>query len=286
MVEVGAKVTDVKLGDRVWGTALLPCFKCEWCQRKEYIRCPNVKVGGIWGLHGGFAEYVWFPVILLNRNVVKLAETMSYHDGVLIEPISVGVGIVKRAEPKTDDVVVVLGAGIIGLGTVVNLKALGVSKVIVSEVSEKRLQVAKELGADILINAGKEDVVKRVMDDTSGRGADIVVEVAGKPVTFLQSIDMVRPDGKIMIAATYEESFEFNPSLARPGMPKTSLLRKAIRMFGCYGGGNFQGSFELIKAGKVKDKQVVTHVFPLDRIKEAFETQMNAKESIKVMIEP
>jgi threonine dehydrogenase-like Zn-dependent dehydrogenase len=96
---------------------------------------------------------------------------------------------------------------------------------------------------------------------------------------------MVRRDGKVMVAATYDEPFEFDPSLVRPGMRSSSLVRKAIRMIGCYGG-DFQGSFDLIEAGKVKDKQVVTHVFPLDRVEDALETAANAQESVKVMIEP
>ena len=235
------------------------------------------------GLHGGFAEYLWVPVVVLPQedtdivpNVIKLPETMSYQDGVLIEPINVGAGVVKYAEPKTSDVAVVLGAGTIGLGTVVNLKAKGVSRILVTDISEKRLQAARELGADLVLNPAKEDVVKRVMEETSGKGADIVVETAGKPVTFLQSIDMVRRGGKIMMAGLYEEPVEFNPNL---------LVLKAVRTIGC-SDAHFAESFELMKAGKVKDKQVVTHTFPLDRINEAFETAINTKESIKVMIEP
>ena len=96
---------------------------------------------------------------------------------------------------------------------------------------------------------------------------------------------MVRRDGKVMIVATYKHSFEFNPSLARPGLPMSSLMRKAVRMLGCMGGDPV-GSFDLIKRGKVKDSQVVSHVFPLDRINEAFESALNTNESIKVMIEP
>jgi L-iditol 2-dehydrogenase len=285
VVEVGSKVTSVKVGDRVWGTALKPCFKCERCQAEDYLQCKDLKAGGINGLHGGFAEYVWFPVVLLDRNVIKLADTMSYQDGALIEPIGVGTLAAKRTGAKAGDVAIVLGAGIVGLGAVAKLKDMGVSKLMASDISEKRLKAAKALGADILIDAAKEDVVKRVMDETSGRGADVVVEGAGKPATFLQSIDMVRPFGTIGVVATYEETFKFNPSLARPGMPMTSLVRKNIRMNGCYGL-DAHGSFDLIKRGKVKDKQVVSHVFPLDKIVEAFETQMNARDSIKVMVEP
>jgi len=276
VVEVGAKVTDVKVGDRVWAYGRVPCFECEWCKRKEYLQCPNLKYSGIMA-NGGFAEYVWHPFIGLNEIVIKLPDTMSYQDGALIEPISVGAGAAKDAEPKTGDVVVVLGAGSVGLGAVAKAKALGVSKVIASEVSAKRLKAAKELGADVVINPAEEDAVKRVMKETSGKGADIVIEAAGKPVTFIQSIEMARAFGKVMLVALYEQSFEFNPSPA---------IWKRVRMQPAPWPQDFSGAFELIKAGKVKDKQVVSHTFPLDKINEAFEAQRNAKESIKVMIEP
>jgi len=286
VVEVGANVKDVEVGDRVWTWPILPCFECEWCKeegyKKNYLKCSNIKMAGR-GLHGGFAEYLWVPLVVLPQedtdilpSVIKLPETMSYQDGVLIEPVTVGVNALNKAEAKTDDVVVVLGAGIIGLGTVIKAKDLGAAKIIVSDISEKRLQAAKELGANLTLNPTEEDIVKRVMEETSDKGADVVVETAGKPVTFLQSVDMVRRGGKIMIVAIYEESFEFNP---------TSFVHKAIRTIGCIEA-DWTESFRLIKAGKVKDKQVVSHVFPLDRINEAFETAINTKESIKVMIEP
>ncbi|MDD5082855.1 MAG: alcohol dehydrogenase catalytic domain-containing protein [Dehalococcoidales bacterium] len=285
VVEVGSKVKDVKVGDRVFAKAMLPCFECDFCKKEDYMHCRSAKSGGVWGLHGGFAEYIWLPIAMLDKTVFRLANTMSYQDGALVEPIGVGTYVVNRAEPAHSDTVIVLGAGIIGLGAIAKFKDLGVSKLMTSDISEKRLKAARELGADILIDATKEDVIKRVMQETSGKGADIVVEAAGKPATFLQAIDMVRPDGKMAVVATYEESFDFNPSLARPGMPMTSLVRKGVRLIGCLGG-DWAGGFDLIKRGKVKDKQVVSHVFPLDKIVAAFEMQMNARESIKVMIEP
>ena len=284
VVEVGANVKDVKVGDRVWVEAALPCFECEWCKkegyRENYLRCRNVKVGGIRGLHGGFAEYLWVPVVVLPQegtdilpSVIKLPDAMSYQDGALIEPVSVGA--VKYAEPTTDDVAVILGAGIIGLGTVANLKALGVRRIIATDVSEKRLQAARELGADLVLNPAKADIVRRVMEET-GRGADIAVETAGKPETFRTSIDIVRRGGKIMMVGLYEEPVEFSPNL---------LVMKAVRTIGCIDA-HFNEGFEIMKAGRVKDRQVVSHTFPLDRINEAFKTAIDTHESIKVMIEP
>ena len=282
VVEVGANVKDVKVGDRVFAEGLLPCFECEACKAKDYARCSaGLGVAGLSKLHGGFAEYLWVPVVLRDStgtlaNIFKLPDTMSYQEGALVEPMGVGAGTARNAQPEAGDVVVVLGTGIVGLGAVVSLKAAGVAKLIASDVSEKRLQAAKELGADVILNATDEDVVKRVKEETAGKGADIVVESAGLPVTFAQSLDMVRRGGKIVVVAYYEKPAEFKPHI---------LINKNIKLVPGRGA-DFRGAFELMKAGKVKDRQVVSHAFPLDKIHEALETAMNTKESIKVMIEP
>ncbi len=287
VVEVGANVKDLKIGDRVWVEAVLHCFECDWCKqggyRTNYFRCRNVKAGGIGGLHGGFAEYLWVPLVVLPEegtdnlpSVIKLPDSMSFQDGALIEPMTVGAGAVKYAQPTTDDIAVVLGAGIIGLGTVLQLKAHNVARVIATDISAKRLQAARELGADLTLNPSDDDLVKRIMQETSGRGADIVVETAGKPDTLRQSISLVRRAGKIMLVGLYEESVEINANL---------LVLKAIRTIGCIDA-HFLESFEIMQAGMLKDKQVVTHTFPLDKITEAFETAIDTQESIKVMIEP
>ena len=285
VVEIGKDVADVRVGDRVWAVTMLPCFQCEACRRDEYFRCRDAKGGGVSGHDGAFSEYTWVPVVALNRNVLKMPDSMSYQDGALVEPVGVGAGAARRAEPQSSDTVVVLGVGVVGLGAVAALKDMGVARIIASDVSEKRLAVAGELGADVLINAAEQDAVARVTEETTGRGADIVVEAAGIPATFQQSIDMVRRDGKVMVVATYDEPFEFDPSLARPGLRMSSLVRKAVRMLGCYGGDSL-GAYDLIRRGKLKASQVVTQTFPLDEIEKAFEVQMNARESIKVMIEP
>lgn len=283
VVETGVNVTDVKVGDRVWAWPFLPCFECGSCRQKDYWACTNRKGMAGQGMHGGFAEYVWVPAVVVPQkntdivpNVIKLPDAMSYQDGVLIEPISVGAGAVKTAAPEADDVVAVLGAGIIGLGTVVSLRASGVSRIIVSDVSERRLKAAETLGASMVLNAAEEDVVRRVMAETSGRGADIVVEVAGKPVTFRQAVEAVRRHGKVMLAGIYEETVAFSPNV---------LVLKAVRTIGLIDA-HFAEGFEIMKAGWVKDGQVVSHAFPLDRISEAFETAADPQESIKVMIEP
>jgi len=286
VIEVGANVADIKKGDRVTAASVQPCGQCHWCQKKQTHRCPNMKVFGV-HMPGAFAEYISVPLALINQTVFPLPDEISYEDGATVEPLSVAANTVKKAEPSAEDTVVILGMGMIGQCALQVFKTIGVAKVIISEVSKKRLQVAEAMGADVVINAAEEDPIQRVREATSGMGADIVVECAGAPVTFQQAIEMVRgglqqafetvrPDSKIMLVGIYEQPIQWLPN---------SVVRKSIRMIGCYAG-SFPPAIELLKTGKVNTRPLVTHEYPLDKAREAFETQLKADESIKVLIKP
>ena len=283
VVEVGASVADIRKGERVTVASLLPCGDCQWCRRGQLERCSSTKILGL-QCPGAFAEYVSIPIAVLNRTVFPLPDGMSYEDGATVEPLSVGGDAAMQAEPSAEDTVVILGAGMIGQCSLQAFKAMGVSKVIVSEVSRKRLEVAREMGADVVINAAEEDPVRRVREETSGMGADIVAECAGAPATFQQALDMVRgstfetasPGGKILLVGIYEQPVQWAP---------LSFIRKNVRMIGCFAG-SFPRAIDLIQAGKVNTRPLITQEFPLDQAREAFETQLKADESIKVLIKP
>jgi len=272
VTEVGANVTDLKPGMRV-------------------------AVGGA----GAYAEYVGVPRVMLNRNIFPLPDDMSFEAGATTEPVSVGVNAAKRAEPKADDLVVVLGAGMIGQGTWQAFKAMGASRVIVCEMGKKRLEVTRALGADMVINVAEEDPVEKINELTSGQGADIVAECAGSASALRQATEMVRgggywqmtrgmytgiqprppvdmlsDGGKIMMVAVYENMVEWQP---------TPVMVKGVRMIGCIAG-RLGEALELMRAGKIKTQPLITHEFPLDDITAAFEMQERPEEAVKVVIRP
>jgi len=275
VTEVGVNVTDIKPGDRV------------------------AVAGG-----GAYAEYVGIPWAMLNRNIFQLPDDMPYEVAATIEPVSCGVNAAERAEPKPEDTVVVLGAGMIGQGTWQAFKASGVSKVIVSEIGKKRLDLTRALGPDVLINAAEENPVERVNEITSGEGADIVADCAGSASALQQAtmmvrgggywkammmrtaaprqpgnrtpIDILSDGGKIMLVATYESMVEWQPTIP---------VAKGVRLIGCIAG-RLGDSLELMRAGKIDTRSLVTHEFPLDKITEAFETQAKPEEAVKVVIKP
>jgi len=273
--EVGANVTGIHKGDRVTALGYKTCGECSWCRRDLPQRCTARKFVG-YAFPGGFAEYVSIPVAILKTTVFPLPDTISYEEGAAVEPLSIAIHAARRAEPTSKETVVVLGAGMIGQCALQVFKALGAAKVIVSELGRKRLEVAAATGADIIIDAGKYDTRERVLEVTAGDGPDTVVECAGSPITFQEAVDMVRGGGKIMLVGVYSKPISWNPF---------DLIRKNVRMIGCLGG-SFPRAIDLISSGTVNAKALVTHTFPLDRAKEAFETQLKADEAVKVLIKP
>ncbi|MBN1664652.1 MAG: zinc-binding dehydrogenase [Deltaproteobacteria bacterium] len=268
VIEVGANVKYIEKGQRVIA----------------------VGVGLRLNAPGGFAEYVSIPIARLNRTVYLLPDELSYEEGAMLEPLVVGISAAKKGNPTAQDAVAILGMGIIGQCTAQVFKAIGVSKIMVSEIGKKRLELSKTIGAaDIVINALKEDVIARVLEITSGMGADIVVECAGVPITFLQAVDMVRPSrldpkmrlipgGKVILAAIYERPIEWLPN---------RLVFSNIEMIGMMGGeGTFPAAIDLVKTGQVNLKPLISHEFPLAQAREAFDTHLKADESVKILIKP
>jgi threonine dehydrogenase-like Zn-dependent dehydrogenase len=302
VVEVGSEVTIVKVGDRIFSEPVFrPCYRCESCRLNDYWRCVNWGEGEIGrAIHGAFAEYLWVPFVT-NDSIIKLPKTLSYRDLALIEPLSLSVGLARKA--KTDDLVVVLGQELVGLGTVAELKKMGVAKVIASDISQKHLEAAKEAGADIVVDALNEDIVRVVMKETSGIGADVVIQSDSRPVATLQAISMARRMGKVWLALAYSAPLMLNTSGTSihsgvswigPGAGYSELplmfdpsMINLQTAWGTLGAKmpRWLGALELIKSGRITADKHVTHVFPLEKTKEAFDLASNPHETIKVMVE-
>lgn len=321
VAEIGKKVKDVNIGDRVVAlvapTHVAPkgCGQCFWCLRGQPQWCPNTghkpcgecdycKSGRFWmcdsmqrhmligyGRNGAYAEYVFVPDAELNKNVFRLPDSVSFEEAALIEPLWGGYRWVMMANPQPHETAVVTGLGAIGLSVMLVLKQY-VSRVIVTEVSQKRLQLAKQLGADIAIDASKEDPVQRVIELTgtgrsyAGKGggcADIVMECSGVPVALQQAIEMTRTGGRIVLVGVFEQEVSINFN---------RIIHKQLSLISSYSKGQkpigeeIKAAIELISSGKADAKALVSHVFPLDKIMDAFEVQANPEESIKVIVKP
>ena len=275
VAEVGANVTGIKPGERVTAVGFRPCGKCFWCKQGKSHRCSDMALLG-YQFPGAMAEYVAIPFASPGRNVFRLPEELNFEDGASVEPLSISFFSIKRAQPGEKDTAAVLGAGVIGLNAVQILKTMGVQRVLATGRRPSRLEAAKACGADLVVDAAEEDVLRAIMEATSGMGVDIVVECAGTQETFVQSVEMTRGGGKVMLVGVYEQPLAWDPLKA---------MAKNLTIIGCLGG-NFPASIELLRNGKVSTRPFITHRFPLDRAAEAFQVQLRSSEAIKVMIVP
>lgn len=269
VVEVGAKVKHLKTGDRV---ALEPgktCGECEFCKQGKYNLCEDVVFFATPPVDGVFQEYVAHEAGLC----FKLPENVSTMEGALIEPLAVGMHAASQGGAHLGQTAVVTGAGCIGLVSLLSLKAMGVSKVIVVDVMEKRLQKALELGADAVINGREEDTPARIKELTEGRGFDLGIETAGTQITASQLIKGAKKGGTIVFVG-YSASGEMT-------LPVGMALDKELNFKTVFRYRNiYPMAIDAVAAGKINIKNIVTNYFELDDIQNALDACVKNKADI------
>lgn len=269
VVEVGENVTHLKVGDRV---ALEPgktCGHCEFCKEGKYNLCPDVVFFATPPVDGVFQEYVAHEADLC----FKLPENVSTLEGALIEPLAVGFHAAIQGDAHLGQKAVVMGAGCIGLVSMMALKARGVSEVYVVDIMEKRLEKALELGATGVINGVKENVAARVDELTAGKGMDLVVETAGTEITTRQAIEIAKKGSNIVLVG-YSKSGEMT-------LPMSLVLDKELTFKTVFRYRHiYPMAIEAVASGKVNLKGIVTDIFTLDEAQKAMDYSVNNKADI------
>lgn len=269
VVEVGADVKHLQVGDRV---ALEPgktCGHCEFCKQGKYNLCPDVVFFATPPVDGVFQEYVAHEADLC----FKLPENVSTLEGALIEPLAVGFHAAIQGDAHLGQKAVVMGAGCIGLVSMMALKARGVSQVYVVDIMEKRLEKALELGADGVINAAKEDVLERAAQLTGGKGMDLVVETAGTEITTRQAIQIAKKGSNIVLVG-YSRTGEMT-------LPMSLVLDKELTFKTVFRYRHiYPMAIDAVASGKVNLKGIVTDIFSLDEAQKAMDYSVNNKADI------
>lgn len=269
VVEVGENVRHLKTGDRV---ALEPgktCGHCEFCKEGKYNLCPDVVFFATPPVDGVFQEYVAHEANLC----FKLPDNVSTLEGALIEPLAVGFHAAIQGDAHLGQKAVVMGAGCIGLVTMMALKARGVSQVYVVDIMEKRLKKALELGADGVINGAQEDVEKRALELTDGKGMDLVVETAGTEITTRQAIRIAKKGSNIVLVG-YGKTGEMT-------LPMSLVLDKELTFKTVFRYRHiYPLAIDAVASGKVNLKGIVTDIFPLEEAQKAMDYSVNNKEDI------
>lgn len=269
VVEVGEDVKHLQVGDRV---ALEPgktCGHCEFCKQGKYNLCPDVIFFATPPVDGVFQEYVAHEADLC----FKLPENVSTLEGALIEPLAVGFHAAIQGDAHLGQKAVVMGAGCIGLVSMMALKARGVSEVYVVDIMEKRLEKALELGADGVINGAKENVVERAAQLTGGKGMDLVVETAGTEITTRQAIQIAKKGSNIVLVG-YSKTSEMT-------LPMSLVLDKELTFKTVFRYRHiYPLAIDAVASGKVNLKGIVTDIFSLDEAQKAMDYSVNNKADI------
>ena len=253
VVEVGSAVKHLKVGDRV---ALEPgktCGHCKFCREGKYNLCPDVVFFATPPVDGVFQEYVAHEANLC----FKLPDNVSTMEGALIEPLAVGFHAANQGGAHAGQTAVVMGAGCIGLVSMMALKAEGVSRVYVVDIMHKRLDKALELGADGVINSREQNAVQTILDLTDGLGCDLVIETAGTEITTRQAIEMAQKGANIVLVG-YSKSGEMTLPISL-ALDKELTFKTVFRYRHIY-----PMAIDAVASGKINLKGIVTNLFDFD----------------------
>jgi len=266
--EIGEGVESLVPGDRVAGVPLVPCMKCEDCQKGNYSLCKNYSFIGS-RQFGSFAEYVLVP----EKNAVKFSDNVSFEMGALFEPTTVALHGLERTGYQGGHTVAILGGGTVGMMTMQWAKIFGARKVVVFDILKERLDLAKRLGATDVINTKDEDFMDQAMKLTDGRGFDYVYETAGNTITMKMAFGLAGNKAGVCFIGTPTRELSFSVS------EWENINRKEFNLTGSwmsytapFPGHEWDLTAHYFSSGELKfDDSFVYKKVPLSQIAEAFE---------------
>jgi len=276
IVEVGAEVKSLKVGDRVAIEPGWTCRKCEFCKSGRYNLCKDVVFLAAPPYHGAFAEYLAWPADFL----FKVPEGVSQEEAAMVEPFSVGLHAARRAGVRGGDWVLVSGSGPIGLCALQAAKANGATRVIVTDMVQSRLDAAAELGAALTVNLGNQNIREAVAHYTGGRGVDVVLECSGTIPAVIDAVEVVKTGGMVQLVGNFMAEM--------PQIPIQRMVERELSVSGLFRYANcYPASLDMISSGVVNTRALITHRFSLDEVPEAMAwVDENKDKVVKAVVTP
>ena len=277
--EVGSNVKNWKPGDRVtFDSTIYPLD--DWYTKEGYYNLSdNRQVIGVscdeYKREGAFAEYLAVPRHILHR----IPDSVIFNQAALAEPAAVAMHAVNLTPVSLADTAVVIGTGVIGLFVVQILKLKECSQVIAVDIQQSHLELASRFGADFVLNADNQDVIREIYTHTKDRGADIAFEVVGQTSTFQTAIDSIRKGGTITLIGNISD---------RVDLPLQSIVTRQIRLQGsCAICGEYPDVLNLIGEGKINVDDMISVTAPLSEGSKWFSRLYNKDpELMKVILNP
>lgn len=266
--ETGEGVTMLKKGDKVAGVPLVPCMECEDCQRGNYSLCRHYSFIGS-REYGSFAEYVVVP----EKNAVKFDEAVTFEQGAFFEPATVALHGLLRVNYQGGRTVAVLGGGTIGMFVMQWAKIYGAREVVVFDIAEERLELAKRLGATAGINTLEENFREQAMQITGGKGFDYVYETAGNTITMKMAFDLAANKAQVCFVGTPVKELNFSVSEWENMNRKEFTLTGSWMSYSApFPGQEWNTVAHYFKTGDLKfDDSFIYKKIPLSEISQAFE---------------
>lgn len=271
---IGEGVSDIHIGDRVTVQPILNCGECDYCQNDLINICPNREFLGAMSCNGAFAEEFCVPM----KNVCKLPDNVSLEVGALIEPFAVAYRAVHQAGNITGKTIMICGAGTIGLMALKVCRLMGAGIIVMVDLSEERLQISKQHGANIVVN-GKDDIDAKLQEYGVRNSIDIAIEAVGVTPTVQQTVDYVRNRGQIIWIGNSAPMVTLNMQ---------NIVTREINIQGSYvyTDKDFKECIRLLSEEPQDFTSIVSEIIPLNKATKTFEKLSNgAGKLIKVLVD-
>ncbi len=274
---VGAEVEGLRPGDRVFVHHHAPCFTCDLCARGEFVQCPAWRAGRL--EPGGMAEYFVVPAGNVRGDTLRLPDAVSFVDGTLVEPLACTVKSLRRAALVGGERLVIIGLGIMGQLHVLLARHLGVRQIIGLDRVPFRLEHARALGADAVVNVDVQDPVAAVRELTEGALAHAVIVGPGSIEAMELGLALAGRGATVVLftASRPEERLSVQPY---------DLYFREVRLVPSYscGPNDTRDALALIASGVVSAERVITHRFPLADIAAAYRTAADPGIALKTIV--
>lgn len=277
IVEVGSGIQQFKKGDRVSASHHVPCFHCHYCRLDNHTLCDTLRSTNF--DPGGFAEWIRLPELNVRYGVYPLEE-VSYEEGTFVEPLACTLRAQRKANVRPEQTLLVIGSGTAGLLHLRLARVRGIHKIIAVDIQDYRLQAAKKFGADFVFSAA-ENVPEKIRGVNDGRLADVVILCAGKKPATEQALQCVERGGTVLFFALNSPDQEILLS------PYEIFWKKGATLMNSYAASpkDHRESLSIIRSGKMKLQEMISHHLPFGEIGRGFELVSKAENSLKVIID-
>lgn len=277
IAEVGAGIKNLKKGDRVTASHHVPCYDCHYCRLGHHTLCDTLRKTNF--DPGGFAEWIRLPALNVRYGVYPL-EGVSFEEGTFVEPLACTLRAQRKANVRPPQTLLVIGSGTAGLLHIHLAKALGVERIIATDINDFRLESAKKFGADFIFRS-TDNLLEKIREINEGRLADVVIVCAGKPEATDQALKCVERGGTVLF-------FGLNsPDQVIPLSPYEIFWQKGAILMNSYAASpeDHHEALKIIRSGKVNLKKMISHHLAFEEIGLGFEMVAKAQNSLKVIID-